>query len=64
MIFLPENSNVCKYGDDTFYAFASDLQILILRLEHDSILAIECNYMKLSQDKCHLLILGHKYESV
>ena len=22
------------------------------------------NYMKLNQDKCHLLILGHKYESV
>ena len=40
---------------------------LILTLEHDSVLAIEwfeCNYMKLSQDKCHLPILGHKNESM
>ena len=35
--------------------------------KHDSVLAIEwfeCNYVKLNQDKCHLLICGHKYESV
>ena len=40
---------------------------LISRLEHDSVLAIEwfeCNDMKLNQDKCHLLISEHKYESV
>ena len=40
---------------------------LILRLEHDSVLAIEwfeCNYTKLNQDKCHLLISGHECESV
>ena len=34
---------------------------LILRLEHDFVLAIECNYMKLNQDKYYLLILGHNY---
>ena len=38
-----------------------------LRLEHDSVLAIEWfeyNYMKVNQDRCHLLISGHKYESM
>ena len=40
------------------YECDSDLHYLISRLEHDSVLAIEwfeCNYMKLNQDKCHLL---------
>ena len=49
------------------YACDSDLNHLISRLEHDSVLAIEwfeCNYMKLNQDKCHLLISVYKYESV
>ena len=63
---LAENTNVCSYADDTkFYAYDSDLDKLIL--EHDSVLCIEwleCNYMKLNQDKCHLLILGHKHEIV
>ena len=68
LFFLTENTNACNYADDTtFYACDSDLSHLISRLEHDSVLAIEwfdCNYMKLNQDKCHLLISGHKYESV
>ena len=41
--------------------------ILNLKLEHDSILAIEwfeCNYKKLNQHKCYLLISGHQYQSV
>ena len=57
--FLTENTDVCNY--------AKDLQNLISKLENDSVLAVEwfeCNYMKLNQDKCHLLISGHKYESV
>ena len=40
---------------------------LVSRLEHDSVLAIEWfeyNCMKLNQDKCHLLISGHIYESM
>ena len=68
LFFLTEKINVCNNTDDTtFYACDSDLHYLISRLEHDSVLAIEwfaCNYMKLNQDKCHLLISGHKYESV
>ena len=46
----------------------SDLHYLISKLEHDSALAtidwFECNYVKLNQDKCHLLISRHKFESV
>ena len=73
-LIINENSYIVEYNfrlynyadDTTFYACGSDLHNLILRLEHDFILAIEwfeCNYMKLNQDKCHLLILGHKYET-
>ena len=65
---MTENTNVCNCTDDTtFYACDSDLHNLILRLEHGSVLAtecFECNYMKLNQDKCHLLISGHIYERV
>ena len=68
LFFLTGDSNVCNYGDDTtFYACDSDLDNLILRLENDSVLSterFECNYMKLNQNNCHLLISGHKYESV
>ena len=38
---------------------------LLKRLEHDSSLAIEWfqnNYMKLNEDKCHLLASGFKHE--
>ena len=34
---------------------------------HDSLLAIkwfENNSIKLNQDKCHLIVSGHKYENV
>ena len=43
------------------------LGTLISRLEHDSHLAIEwfeSNYMKLNQDKCHLLVSGYKNENI
>ena len=49
------------------HAYDSDWHYLISRLEHVSVLAIEwfeCYYMKLNQDKCHLLLSVHKYESV
>ena len=42
LFFLSENTNVCNYADDaTFYACDSDLHKLILRLQHDFVLAIE-----------------------
>ena len=41
----------------------SSLEDLVNSLEHGAGLAIEwfdSNYMKLNQDKCHLIISGHK----
>ena len=58
-------ANVCNYADDTtFRVCDSDLESLIQRLEHDSMLAIELfqsNYMKLNNDKCHLLLSVYKH---
>ena len=37
------------------------------RLKHDTKLAIEFfenNYMKLNGDECHLLVAGHRYETL
>ena len=68
LFFLTESTEVCNFADDTtFYACDRNLNDLINRLEHDSFLAIEWfenNSMKLNDDKCHLLISGHKYENV
>ena len=59
-------ANVCNYADDTtFNACDSDFDSLIERLEHYSMLAtewFETNYMKLNDDKCHLLLSGYKHE--
>ena len=53
LFFLTVKTNVCNYADDTtFCACDSDLNYLISRLKHDF------------QDKCHLLISRHKYESM
>ena len=43
------------------------LEDLVNRLEHDANLATEwfdCNHMKLNEDKCHLIISGHKSEAI
>ena len=53
------NTDVCNYADDTTL-FASDIDTdnVVARLELDSAHAIKWfsdNYMKLNEDKCHLL---------
>ena len=43
------------------------MNTLINRLELDTALAAELfenNFMKLNQDKCHLLVSGHKHENI
>ena len=59
---------VCNFADDTMlHACDNDLNNLIKRLEPDAFLAtewFEANNMKLSKDKCHILVSGHKYENV
>ena len=42
LFYITEMTNVCNYAHDTtFHACDSDLESLIQRLEHDSMLAIE-----------------------
>ena len=68
LFYLTESTEVCNFADDTtFFACDENLNSLIKRLEHDSLLAIEWfqnNNMKLNQDKCHLLVSGYKHENV
>ena len=68
LFYLTESTEVCNFADDTtFFACNEDLNFLIKRLEHDSLLAIKWfqnNNMKSNQDKCHLFISGCKHENV
>ena len=61
-------TQVCNFAHDiTFYVCDKDLNTLINRLEHDSALAVgwfENSFIKLNQDKYHLLVSGHKHEIV
>ena len=50
-----------------FFVYGKDLNSLIKRLKHDTLLAIEWfqnNNVKLNQDKCHLLVSVYKHENV
>ena len=68
LFLLVEATEVCNFADDwTFFACEKDLNSLIYRLEHGSLLVIkwfEDNYLKLNQEKCHLLVLGNKFENI
>ena len=68
LFYLVEFTEVCNFADDTtFFACDKDLKTLISRLEHDSHLAIEWfgrNYMKVNQEKRHLLVSGYKHENI
>ena len=63
-----EETDVCNFADDTtLYACDMNLDTVLRKLEHDSLLAIEwfnANSMKLNADKCHLLVAGRKHEWV
>ena len=55
LFLLTESTEVCNFADDTeFFVCDEDLNSLIKRLEHVSLIAIEWfqnNIMKLNQDK-------------
>ena len=59
LFFLTECTDVCNFADDTTFSVCDiDLKHLMERLEHDTKLAnewFENNYMKLNEDKRHLL---------
>ena len=66
-LFL-ENTKITNYADDnTPYAIEQSLEQLIETLEHDTSILIdwfEINEIKSNNDKCHLLIVNHKYLSI
>lgn len=66
LFFILSETDICNFADDTTpFACDSNLDNVLLRLKHDSALALawfECNYMKLNTDKCHLLMAGNKIE--
>ena len=68
MIYVIEETDICNFADDTtLYACDHNLAKLIKRLENDTnkILDWFCkNYMKLNEDKCHILVFGNKYETI
>ena len=59
LFYLTEMTQVCNFADDTtFYVCDNDL---------DTSLAVEWvenDFLKLNQDKCHLIVSGHKHETV
>ena len=67
LFFLYDFTDVCNFSDDTsLYACDLEFNFWIKRCEHDSLPGIEWienNNMKLNQDKCHLLVCGHKNEN-
>ena len=68
LFYITELTDVCNCEEDTtFHACYSSLEDLVNRLEHDASLAVawfDCNYMKLNQNKCHLIISSHKSEAI
>ena len=68
LFFLTKGIDVCNSVDDTT-TFICDhsYQNVLNSLEENVELAIcwfENNYIKLTTDKCHLLIVGFKYEAI
>ena len=67
-LFFIVKTDVCNYADDnTLYTSDMNLDILMNKLECASKSAIEWfsyNGMKLNADKCHLIVCGHKFESM
>ena len=66
LFFALKDVEVCNFADDTT-PFVCDLELntALNKLEENSAIALtwfEINYMKLSSDKCHLLVSGHHYE--
>ena len=64
-IFL-QDINICNYDDETTpFVCDETLESVLEKLEGNSELEVfwfENNYMKINNDKCHLLVSGTKYE--
>ena len=62
LLFQIEEADICHYADDTtLFTSYRDINGGISRLEIDSALSSKCfcdNYMKLNENKYHLVTLG------
>ena len=60
LFYLTKMTQICDFADDnTFYVCDKDLNTLI-----NKNMILQNNFMKLNQGKCHLLVSGHKHETV
>ena len=68
LFYMTELPDACNFADDTtLHGCDSGLENFVNWLERDANLPTEwfdCNYMKLNEDKCHLIISGHKSEAI
>ena len=68
LFYLVKGTEICNYADDTtIFAYGSDMCSILKSLEEDaSLLSLwfENNYMKMSDDKNHLLVFGSNDEEV
>ena len=68
LFWICNETDICNFADDNaFSACNQNLDKLIESLECVSLKAInwfKSNYMKLNEEKCHLLIAGHKFENM
>ena len=59
-----EEIEICNYADDTtIYSRGPNIENVIMDLENDALEITKWfpnNYMKLNEDKCHLMIFGAK----
>ena len=64
LLLFIQNSDICNYADDTtIYSCDRSLNNITHTLENDCNVALKWfadNFMKLSADKCHLLVLGQR----
>ena len=67
-LFFFLDCNVCNFADDTTpFVCNENLDFVLGELERNSNIAIDWlqnNYMKMNSDKCHLLVVGHKFEQI
>ena len=68
MLDLMEDAEICNYADDTtIYVVSDKIDDVVRRLE-DGIAAIlnwfPNNYMKLNEEKCHVLIFGGIHDDI
>ena len=69
LFWICDDTYICNFADDTTFINVCDhkLDQVMEKLEQVSLKGVEWfryNYMKLNEDKCHLLVSGHKYENV